>query len=302
MPHKFKKLFSLALVLTLAFANPAFATKTEYPTDVTNLSSIYGTSSGVLKPIKVADDGTVATSSSCSISIDTVTLGTVVQGAAGVSPWLVSLATGAATSAKQDTGNTSIASLDTKLGEVQASPTANTLLDRLKAIATAVSGTLTVATHAVTQSGAWNITNVSGTVSLPTGAATAAKQPALGTAGTPSADVISIQGKSGMTPVLVTSSPSTVGAPVVESSDNQVKGTAGTIFSVIVVYSGVTAGDKIELKNSTDNSGAALIPFVAPAANGTFVYAPPVPMPFDTAIYYDETKTGGTFKTTVQYS
>lgn len=36
---------------------------------------------------------------------------------------------------------------------------------------------------------------------LPTGAATAAKQPALGTAGTPSADVISVQGVSGMTPV-----------------------------------------------------------------------------------------------------
>lgn len=47
---------------------------------------------------------------------------------------------------------------------------------------------------AAVQSGTWNITNVSGTVSLPTGAATAAKQPALGTAGSPSSDVISIQG------------------------------------------------------------------------------------------------------------
>jgi hypothetical protein len=46
----------------------------------------------------------------------------------------------------------------------------------------------------VTESGTWNITNVSGTVSLPTGAATAAKQPALGTAGVASADVISVQG------------------------------------------------------------------------------------------------------------
>ena len=49
------------------------------------------------------------------------------------------------------------------------------------------------------QNGTWNITNVSGTVSLPTGAATAAKQPALGTAGTPSADVITVQGVSGGT-------------------------------------------------------------------------------------------------------
>lgn len=52
-----------------------------------------------------------------------------------------------------------------------------------------VSGTV-----AATQSGTWNLNNISGTVSLPTGASTAAKQPALGTAGSPSADVISIQG------------------------------------------------------------------------------------------------------------
>jgi hypothetical protein len=65
-------------------------------------------------------------------------------------------------------------------------------------------GSLTVdGTVAATQSGAWNVTNVSGTVSLPTGAATAAKQPALGTAGTASADVISVQGIASMTPVQV---------------------------------------------------------------------------------------------------
>ncbi len=52
---------------------------------------------------------------------------------------------------------------------------------------------------AAKQNGTWNVTNISGTVSLPTGAATAAKQPALGTAGTPSADVITVQGVSGGT-------------------------------------------------------------------------------------------------------
>ena len=39
-----------------------------------------------------------------------------------------------------------------------------------------------------------SVSGISGTVSLPSGAATAAKQPALGTAGTPSADVITVQG------------------------------------------------------------------------------------------------------------
>jgi hypothetical protein len=48
------------------------------------------------------------------------------------------------------------------------------------------------------QGGTWNIGNISGTVALPTGAATAAKQPAFGTSGTPSVDVITIQGASGM--------------------------------------------------------------------------------------------------------
>lgn len=58
-----------------------------------------------------------------------------------------------------------------------------------------VSGTV-----AATQSGAWNITNISGTVSLPTGAATAAKQPAFGSSGSSSSDVLSVQGIGGGTP------------------------------------------------------------------------------------------------------
>lgn len=59
------------------------------------------------------------------------------------------------------------------------------------------------------QSGTWNITNISGTVSLPTGAATAAKQPALGTAGTASADVLTVQGIASMTALKVDGSGST---------------------------------------------------------------------------------------------
>lgn len=76
----------------------------------------------------------------------------------------------------------------------------------LTAAVTAADGDVFVRSNAAStfpvnavQSGTWNVTNVSGTVSLPTGAATAAKQPALGTAGTASTDVISVQGISGMT-------------------------------------------------------------------------------------------------------
>lgn len=77
------------------------------------------------------------------------------------------LPTGAATSAKQDTGNTSLASIDGKITAVNT-------------------GAVVVSSSA-----------------LPSGASTAAKQPALGTAGTPSADVISVQGVTSMTPIKV---------------------------------------------------------------------------------------------------
>lgn len=93
---------------------------------------------------------------------------------------------------------------------VDLGATDNAVLD---AIAASVAGTLTVGSHAVTnagtflvqaeQSGTWNVTNISGTVSLPTGASTAAKQPALGTAGTASADVITVQGIASMTALVV---------------------------------------------------------------------------------------------------
>jgi hypothetical protein len=77
-----------------------------------------------------------------------------------------------------------------------------------------VVGTGTFAVQAA-QSGTWNINNISGTITLPTGAATAAKQPALGTAGAASADVLTIQGIASMTKLLVT--PDSVALPANQS-------------------------------------------------------------------------------------
>lgn len=92
------------------------------------------------------------------------------------------------------------------------------------------------------QSGTWNVTNVSGTVSLPTGASTAAKQPALGTAGTASTDVLTVQGIASMTPLLATvtntnangSATSANSSPVVIASDQvavAVKAASGAFAS-----------------------------------------------------------------------
>lgn len=119
---------------------------------------------------------------------------------------------------------------DTILGAVTASPTANTVLDRLKTIATNLGAVVIAAGSALIgdvnlrlggTAAAANSGNASAqtlrvvlatdqpalnnkllvTPDLPSGASTAAKQPALGTAGSSSADVISIQGIASMTAV-----------------------------------------------------------------------------------------------------
>jgi len=153
-------------------------------------------------------------------AIGSVTItGTVAATQSGT--WIIDLPTGAANSAEQVVTNSYIGGLsETAPATDTAASGLNGRLQRLaqrltsilakqpalgtagsastdvisvqgiaSGTALAVSGTL-----AATQSGTWNITNISGTISLPTGAATAAKQPALGTAGTASTDVITVQG------------------------------------------------------------------------------------------------------------
>lgn len=83
------------------------------------------------------------------------------------------LPSGAATATKQDTGNTSLSSIDGKITAVNT-------------------GAVVVSSSA-----------------LPSGAATSAKQPALGTAGTASVDVLTVQGKASMTPLLTDGSATT---------------------------------------------------------------------------------------------
>lgn len=84
---------------------------------------------------------------------------------------------------------------------------------------------------------------------LPTGAATAAKQPALGTAGTASADVITVQGKTSMTPLLV--DPSGVTSPV------SIAGTVTTNDSTANLSQGsTTSGEKGQLMQGAVTTAA----------------------------------------------
>lgn len=85
------------------------------------------------------------------------------------------------------------------------------------------------------QSGTWNLNNIAGTVSLPTGAATAAKQPALGTAGASSVDVLSVQGVASGTPLV--------------QNQTQLAGTA------ISVNNGTTDAGTQRVSISSDSTG-----------------------------------------------
>jgi hypothetical protein len=116
-------------------------------------------------------------------------------------------------------------------------------------------------TVAATQSGTWNVNNVSGTVSLPTGAATSAKQPALGTAGTASADVITVQGITGGTALKVDGSGSTQpvsGTVTVQqttaSNLNAAvvgTGTAGTAATGVITVQGIASATPVIIKGDT---------------------------------------------------
>lgn len=133
----------------------------------------------------------------------------------------VSLPTGAATAAKQPALGTA-GSASTDVLTVQGIASMTPLL-------ATVTNAGTFAVQAA-QSGTWNITNVSGTVSLPTGASTAAKQPALGTAGSASTDVLSVQGIASMTPLFMASATAPVSTMNSASANSGINSAVAAVF------------------------------------------------------------------------
>jgi hypothetical protein len=109
-----------------------------------------GTRSAQTQRVTIATDDVVPASQSGTWNINNVS-GTV------------SLPTGASTEAKQDTGNTSLSSIDGKLGTLGQKTMTGSAPVVIASDQSAIPAS---------QSGTWNITNVSGTVSLPTGAST----------------------------------------------------------------------------------------------------------------------------------
>lgn len=131
----------------------------------------------------------VTTTIPVSVPGSVAVTGTFYQATQPVSAASLPLPTGAATSSNQTTANTSLSSIDGKLPVLSGG---RVPVDG-SGVTQPVSGTVT----ANAGSGTFAVSAAS--LPLPTGAATAAKQPAIGTAGTASTDVITVQGISGGT-------------------------------------------------------------------------------------------------------
>lgn len=91
--------------------------------------------SNLIGKVKLRNPGDTVDIGDSTNPVRTDPTGTTTQPVSAAS---LPLPSGAATSAKQDTGNTSLSNLESKIGEVQASPTSNTVLDRLKALLTGI--------------------------------------------------------------------------------------------------------------------------------------------------------------------
>jgi len=216
-------------------------------------------------------DGTVAVSGSVAVTgplTDTQLRATALPVSAGSLP----LPSGAATSANQTTANSSLSSIDGKV------PALGQALD-----AASVPVVLTAS----------QVTTLTPPAAI-TGFATAVKQPALGTAGTASADVITVQGIASGTALTVTSTPSTVTAvrgssSATGTSDTSVLAAAGSglknyITSISVANTG-TATSLITLKDG--NGGSTLLTTLAPALGGSNITLPvPIATSANTALWF----------------
>lgn len=198
------------------------------------------------------------------------------------------LPSGASTAAKQPalgTAGTASADVITVQGIasmtpllVNASGNAVPVTDNAGSLTVDNNGTF--ATQAA-QSGVWNITNVSGTVSLPTGAATAAKQPALGTAGAASADVITVQGIASMTALKVDGSAVTQPVSIAATVNTSDVGRSAVIHfqaSIPTTVGGTqlasNACKEATVKNLLSNSNIIWVGITGVAANSGYELNP----------------------------
>ena len=223
--------------------------------------------------------------------ISTLTPLSTVAVTQSTSPWVVSAASlplpsGAATSALQTTGNSSLSSIDGKI-PANLTVTSTRLLVDGSGVTQPVSGTFFQATQPISgtvtaNAGSGTFAVSAASLPLPSGAATAAKQPALGIAGTASADVITVQGIASMTALKVDGSAVTqpVSGTVTANAGSgsftvaQATGTnlhmvvdSGTITAVTSLTNALPVGANVIGKVSIDQTTPGTTNLVALAAN-----------------------------------
>ena len=233
----------------------------------------------------VAGAGTAGTPTGGVLSVQGVASGTAIPISAASLP----LPTGASTSAKQPAlGTAGTASSD--VITVQGITSMTALKVDGSGVTQPVSGTVTVnGTVAATQSGTWNITNVSGTVSLPTGASTSALQTTANTslasidAGIPAA--LGQTTMSASMPVTIASDQSAL--PVTLSAPGPSTGrSSALLFRNSYASTNVTTSAYVQVRAATggainrlcvfDSSGSAMkIATGAAASEVDQLYVPP---------------------------
>ena len=199
-----------------AAKQPALGTAGVASTDVI---TVQGIASGTPQPIS----GSVSVTGTPSVTV---------SGTAAVSAVSLPLPTGAAT-------ETTLSTLSGKIPASLTVTSARLLVDG-SGVTQPVSGSVSVSGTAAVSAAS---------LPLPTGAATAANQPALGTAGTPSADVLTVQGATSMTALKVdgsgvtqpVSGSVTVSGTVTASgplTDTQLRATAVPVSGTITANAG----------------------------------------------------------------
>lgn len=219
--------------------------------------------SGAAAAAKQPALGTAGAASADVLTVQGIASGTALAVSAASLP----LPSGAATSANQSTVITGVGAP----ADAAYSSGSGSVIAVLKGLYTALTGSLTVATHAVTQSGTWNVTNVSGTVSLPTGASTSAKQPALGTAGSSSTDVLSVQGIASGTAMPVSAAALPLPSGASTAAKQPALGVAGTPSADILTVQAATS-NMLRGANSATNTSATTVTGMGAQGAGVKIY------------------------------